>query len=70
MTALSGRRSARRRRFRFCRSAALPHAEVLVRELQAFKVEITEAGTETYGGKGQHDDLVLAVALAVWRAGR
>jgi hypothetical protein len=47
---------------------ALPDAALLVRELQNFQVKITGAAHETFGvwREGQHDDLVLAVALASW----
>lgn len=46
----------------------LPDAALLVRELQNFQVKITAAANETFGAwrEGQHDDLVLAVALACW----
>lgn len=46
----------------------LRHARTLVRELENFRVKITEAAHETFGvwRDGQHDDLVLAVALAAW----
>jgi hypothetical protein len=46
----------------------LPEAQALVRELENFKVKITIAANETFGGwrEGDHDDLVLAVALACW----
>jgi hypothetical protein len=47
----------------------LPFIDVLLRELQAFRVTIGKAGrTKFEGGKGEHDDVVLAVALAVWGA--
>lgn len=37
------------------------------KELQDFRVRVTKARNETFGGEGsQHDDLVLAVSLAVW----
>ncbi len=51
---------------------ALPDAALLVRELQNFQVRITAAANETFGTwrDGQHDDLVLAVALACWWAER
>ena len=44
----------------------------LVRELLDFRVKITVAANETFGTwrEGQHDDLVLAVALACWQAER
>ncbi len=47
---------------------ALPEAGTLVRELQGFQVKITEAANDTYGAwrEGAHDDLVLAVALALY----
>ena len=51
---------------------ALPDAATLVRELETFRVKITEAANETFGAwrEGQHDDLVLAVALAAWMGER
>jgi hypothetical protein len=51
-------------------AAALPEAETLVEELQNFRYEITRSGNDTYAAwrEGYHDDLVLAVALAVWTA--
>jgi hypothetical protein len=47
---------------------ALPEAATLTRELESFQVRISAAGRDTYGAwrEGAHDDLVLAVALAVW----
>jgi hypothetical protein len=50
--------------------ATLPLAQVLVRELQTFTVQITDAGNETFGAENEraHDDLVLAVSLALWAA--
>ena len=47
---------------------SLPLAELLTRELQEFKRKVTPVGSDTYaaGREGQHDDLVLAVALAAW----
>jgi hypothetical protein len=48
---------------------SLPEAEVLVRELQDFRVEYTANGNLTFNARqGQHDDLVLALAIACWRA--
>ena len=48
----------------------LPDADILVREMENFKVKITAAANEVFGAwrEGQHDDLVLAVALACWWA--
>jgi hypothetical protein len=46
----------------------LPAAPALVRELESFRVRLTKGRRERFGaGKGsQHDDLVLALALAAW----
>lgn len=51
---------------------ALPEAAILVQELLNFKATITTAANDTYGAwrEGQHDDLVLALALALWYARR
>src|SRR5216683_1930806 len=47
----------------------IPDAAVLVRELQDFRVEYTAAGSLTFNARsGRHDDLVLALAIAVWVA--
>jgi hypothetical protein len=47
----------------------LAEAETLVRELQDFRSEFTAAGHLTFNARtGKHDDLVLALAIAVWRA--
>jgi hypothetical protein len=56
------------RRLQIARS--LPDAATLARELHNFQVRITLAANETFGvwREGQHDDLVLAVALACWWA--
>jgi hypothetical protein len=45
-------------------------AEALREEMQNFNRRRSEAtGRETYGGRsGKHDDLVLAVGLAMWWA--
>jgi hypothetical protein len=42
--------------------------ETLVSEFGEFKVRVTATANETFGAwrEGQHDDLVLAVALACW----
>src|SRR5262249_38803886 len=49
-------------------SAELPEAATLVSELQSFQVRITAAANDTYGAwrEGTHDDLVLAVSMALW----
>jgi hypothetical protein len=51
-------------------AAGLELSETLSRELQNFTVKITDAANDVYGAwrEGTHDDLVLAVALAVWKA--
>jgi hypothetical protein len=43
-------------------------AGTLVREMQAMRVKMGPSGREQYAawGKGEHDDLVMAVALAAW----
>jgi hypothetical protein len=51
-------------------AATLPEAVTLVKELENFKVKITLSANEIFGAwrEGQHDDLVLAVAIAAfWR---
>jgi len=49
-------------------SPSLPFANILDRELLSFRVKITDSAHATYGAwrEGEHDDLVLAVALALW----
>lgn len=45
----------------------LPEAGALLRELQDFRVNFTTAGNATFGAReGMHDDLVLALAIAVF----
>jgi len=47
----------------------LAEAATLVRELQDFRVDYTAAGHLTFNARsGRHDDLVLALAIAVWKA--
>lgn len=45
---------------------------VFLTELDNFRVKVTAAANETFGAwrEGQHDDLILAVALAAWLAER
>jgi hypothetical protein len=49
-------------------ASGLREADVLRKELGNFRVKVTAAANETFGvwREGQHDDLVLALALAVW----
>jgi hypothetical protein len=46
----------------------LPEATTLVSELQQFRRRVTPTGSDQYGSwrESAHDDLVLALALAVW----
>jgi len=45
----------------------LEHAATLTKELADYRVRITQSGHDQYDARsGQHDDLVLAVAMAVW----
>lgn len=48
--------------------ASLPEGETLARELQTFRVKISLAGNDTFEAwrERDHDDCVLAVALACW----
>ena len=48
----------------------LKDTPILLKELMNFKRKITQPGNETYGAwrDGEHDDLVLACSLALWRA--
>lgn len=50
--------------------APLPEREILIQELTQFKVKITTSGNETFESwrERDHDDLVLATALAAWIA--
>jgi hypothetical protein len=56
-------------------ASQLPEAETLTRELANFKAKISDAGNDSYGAGddwriGNNDDLVLAVAMAIWNADR
>ena len=47
----------------------LPEAAALVGELQDFRADVTDSGYWKFGARaGKHDDLVLALAIALWRA--
>jgi hypothetical protein len=49
--------------------AKLPHAATLQKELRDFRVKISKAANETYDAReGAHDDLVLALAIALFAA--
>jgi hypothetical protein len=51
---------------------ALPDAALLVKELENFKLKVTESAKETFEAwrEGDHDDLVMACATAAWEAER
>ena len=53
-------------------AAGLAEAPALTGELLGFQVKITAAAHDVYGAwrEGQHDDLVLALALPLWYAER
>lgn len=50
------------------RLAAFPERDLLIKELLNFKIKVTAAGNDTYEAwrEGDHDDMVLAAALACW----
>ena len=49
-------------------SGQLANAALLRQELLSFRVRITEALRDVFGAwrEGEHDDMVIAVALACW----
>jgi hypothetical protein len=49
-------------------ASSLEHAATLTKELQAFRVKVTVAANETFEAwrERDHDDMVLAVAMACW----
>ena len=47
-------------------AAGLPYTDALKAELADFQATFTDKGSAVFGGKREHDDLVIAVALAVW----
>jgi hypothetical protein len=49
----------------------LPLAETLAGELRDFRVSISPAGHDSYNAReGKHDDLLLAMSMAIWAAER
>lgn len=56
------------RQFRM--AAGMPYVEVLQKELRAFRAKVTLAGNQSFEAwrEADHDDLVLATALALWWA--
>lgn len=53
-------------------ASSLSAADLLMREMSDFRSSISETGHDSYGvwRTGGHDDLVLAVALALWHGNR
>jgi hypothetical protein len=50
-------------------SPELAEADALRREFSEFRMRVTDAGRFTFGAReNQHDDLILGLACAVWRA--
>lgn len=51
-------------------ASKLPEMEKFMKELMGMRIKVSAAGHDSYGSwrDGDHDDLVLAVALACWRA--
>jgi hypothetical protein len=51
-------------------SQRLPEAKTLTKELANMRVKISSSGHDAYEAwrSGDHDDMVLALALALWRA--
>lgn len=52
-------------------SKATPETETWAKEMQNYQLKLTSTGHDTYNARGDsnHDDLVLAVALAAWFRG-
>ena len=48
-------------------ASGLPDAPALVREMAAFRIRFGERGHASFAGAGEHDDLLIAVALLCWR---
>jgi hypothetical protein len=47
----------------------LAEAPALVEELQSFRAQVTDAGYWRFGARsGKHDDLLLALAICLWRS--
>lgn len=48
-------------------AADTPDASALLKELQDFRVQFTQAGNTTFNARtGRHDDLVLSLAIGCW----
>jgi hypothetical protein len=48
----------------------IPQLDLMIQELLTFKIKVSPKGNDTYEAwrEGDHDDLVLALAVAVWYA--
>ena len=57
---------------RLALAPGIPELEAFIREAAGFQVKLSAAGHDIYGQwrEGEHDDLVLSVALAAWVAER
>ena len=53
-------------------AADLPDAKALVHELLSYRIKISDSGHDSYGpaSSQDHDDLLLALSLALWTAER
>ena len=51
-------------------AGSIPDRDRFLKELMGMQVKISSSGHDQYGSwrDGEHDDLVLAAALAFWRA--
>lgn len=49
---------------------SLPHADLLIKEMLAFRAKISASGHDTYEAwrEAEHDDLVLAAGMSSWMA--
>jgi hypothetical protein len=52
--------------------AKIPFRDVLVKELESFRVKVSAAGNEQFEAwrESDHDDLVFALGMAVWMAAK
>jgi hypothetical protein len=49
--------------------ASLADVPALIKEIEAFRVEFSETGHMRFNARsGAHDDMIMALAIAVWRA--
>ena len=57
---------------RLALAPGIPELEAFIREASGFQVKLSPTAHDIYGQwrEGEHDDLVLSVALAAWVAER